>query len=198
MQQSIHTIVPQINIPSVDYQSSLQKSDYTTSTPCSTPSLRSLSGQSSSNSSVCSTSYRPHRCNPAESQRKKSSQLLTTPQTYEEHDDHIPAGFKRTMEESSFENGSHVESYDTTTECSGSPEPGVLEPASEVFVISYQTNLPRSIDGSSYSSNMPITNSKKQALQISPSYSPNLMKFQGMFRSLGSLALHQSNNLHRL
>ena len=158
------------------------------STPPSTPPLASSSSWSSTrDSSVCSISYSPRPSVRSGPQSKGRSKLSSTPQTYKEIDNQrFPVGFDGVTEESSIGDMRRDQSIDSTTVCSGSPEPDDSvslwsQSVSEPSAISYQPSLAPSIDENSNISDMQTENSKGRPLQTSPPIISNTMSFQGKF-----------------
>jgi hypothetical protein len=192
----MHPKAPPIHVLPEGYRNSMHQLTDFSPTPPSTPSLTSLSSLSSSNSSVCSISYRSRRSGRSKPQSKESSRLSSTPQTYDDLDEQfVPIGFKK-IEESFSGSRSRGQSYDSTTDCSSSPELGVSDSGSlwsqsisEPSVISYQPSLASSIDENCSNSNIQIENLKGLPRQNLPSNSSNAMTFQGKFSCEDVLAL---------
>jgi hypothetical protein len=182
-----------------DYRNSMPQLTDFSYTPPSTPSLaRSSSRSSTRDSSVCSISYSSRRSDRSGPQSKGRSKLSSTPQTCREIDNQrFPVSFDGVPEESSIGDMSRGLSIDSTTVCSGSPEPGVSDSVSlwsqsisEPSVISYQPSLAPSINENSNSSDTQTENSKERPLQILQPIISNTISFQSKFICEDVLAVY--------
>jgi hypothetical protein len=166
-----------------------QHQNEVSSTPLSTPSLTNSSYLSSSNSSVCSKSHKSCRPDRSKAMANKSSRLSGTPQMYSEPADQMfPIYFDSTTEEPYFMSRSRVQSYDSATDCSGSPEPVASDStsvwsqyATEPTDISIQSALIPPEDEYISNSSRQVDTAKIPSLQDSPPESSNSSTVTGMF-----------------